>query len=535
MSGSANAATQFNQQKPGTSPTRTTISGAWAWCVRLLYERTVLVLTILFAVTMVGALWYLSRISVGLVHSAALQGTSLYADALKEVRKLYTSEVVDRLVGKVPVTHNYLAQEGAIPLPITFSMELGKRVSKEATGIQARLYSDLPFPSRKDGGPRDDFEREALSQLRQSPDRPFYRFEDFEGQQLLRYAVADRMEAGCISCHNNHPDSPKTDWKVGDVRGVIEIIRPLDSVIAQTYAGLRDTFALLAVIGIVGLSSLALVIARLRRSSSEAHERASALEREIVARQTTERELRRAKDAAETANVAKSQFLNNMGHELRTPLNAVIGYMELIRDNIYGEIPEKIRDVLQRVEENGRRLLNLINEVLDIAKMEEGRLTLSLGDYSMGEVAQTAVTGFESAAAEKRLALKLTVAPDLPRGYGDQRRLTQVAANLVSNAIKFTEIGEVQVDVQASNGTFLVSVTDTGAGIAAADQKEIFEAFGQIDTSKTRKGGAGLGLAMAKRIVELHSGRIWVESNLGKGSTFRFTVPIRIERPSGIS
>jgi signal transduction histidine kinase len=534
MSGSADAATQFNQQKPGTSSTRTIISGAWAWCVRFLYERTVLVLAILFAITMVGALWYLSRISVGLVHSAALQGTSLYADALDEVRKLYTSEVVDRLVGKVPVTHNYLAQEGAIPLPITFSMELGKRVSKETTGIQARLYSDLPFSSRKDAGIRDDFEREALSQLRQFPDRPFYRFEDFEGQQSLRYAVADRMQAGCVSCHNNHPDSPKTDWKVGDVRGVIEIIRPLDSVIAQTHAGLRDTFALLAVIGIVGLSSLALIIARLRRSSSEANERAIALEREISAREMTQMELRRAKDAADTANVAKSQFLNNMGHELRTPLNAIIGYMELIRDNIYGEIPETIKEVLQRVEKNGQRLLSLINEVLDISKMEDGRLTLSLGDYSMGEVAQTAITTFESTAAEKRLALKLTVAPELPRGYGDQRRLTQVVANLISNAIKFTEIGEVQVDVQASNGSFLVSVVDTGPGIAAADQQRLFEAFGQIDTSKTRKGGAGLGLAIAKRIVELHSGRIWLESAPGKGSTFRFTLPICVERQSVI-
>ena len=154
-----------------------------------------------------------------------------------------------------------------------------------------------------------------------------------------------------------------------------------------------------------------------------------------------ERELRIAKDAAETANVAKSQFLNNMGHELRTPLNAVIGYMELMRDNIYGEVPEKIRDVLQRVEKNGRRLLSLINEVLDISKMEAGHLTLSLADYSMGEVTQTAATSLESAAAEKHLALKVTAAPDLPRGYGDQRRLTQVVVNLVGNAIKFTEIG----------------------------------------------------------------------------------------------
>jgi signal transduction histidine kinase len=532
MSESTNATNGPYQEKPSTSAMRT----AWDWFVRLLYEHTALVLTIMFFLMIAGALWYLSRISIELVHSAALQGSSLYADALEEVRKVYTSEVVDRLVDRVPVTHDYATRKGAIPLPVTFSMELDKRVSKETTGMQARLYSDFPFPSRKDGGPRDNFEREALRHLRQFPDRPFYRFEDFQGRQSLRYAVADRMEAGCVSCHNSRPDSPKTDWKVGDVRGVVEIIRPLDSIIAQTYAGLRDTFALLTLISVITLSSLALVVARLRRSSTEAEERAGVLEKEILEREMMERELRIAKDAAETANVAKSQFLNNMGHELRTPLNAVIGYMELMRDNIYGEVPEKIRDVLQRVEKNGRRLLSLINEVLDISKMEAGHLTLSLADYSMGEVTQTAATSLESAAAEKHLALKVTAAPDLPRGYGDQRRLTQVVVNLVGNAIKFTEIGgEVQVDVQTSDGAFLVSVVDNGPGIAAADQQRIFESFRQIDTSKTRKGGAGLGLAIAKRIVELHSGRIWVESILGKGSTFRFTVPIRVDLRSEIS
>jgi signal transduction histidine kinase len=535
MSGPANATNGLNQEKSGASSIRTTISGAWAWCGHVLYGHTALVLTIMFFLTMVGALWYLTRISIELVHSAALQGSSLYADALEEARKVYTSEVVDRLVDRVTVTHDYATREGAIPLPVTFSMELDRRVSKETAGMQARLYSDFPFPSRKDGGPRDDFEREALRQLRQFPDRPFYRFEDFQGRQSLRYAVADRMEAGCVSCHNSHPDSPKTDWKVGDVRGVIEIIRPLDSIIAQTYSGLRDTFALMAVIGIMGLSSLALVIARLRQSSTEAEERASALEKEILAREMTESELRRAKDAAETANVAKSQFLGNMGHELRTPLNAILGYMELIRDNIYGEVPEKIRDVLQRVEKNGRHLLNLINEVLDIARMETGRLTLSISDYSMGEVAQTLATSLEGAGLEKHLALKVTVAPDLPIGRGDQRRLAQVLRNLVGNAIKFTEGGEVHVDVQASDGSFLVSVADTGPGIAAADQQRIFEAFGQIDTAKTRKGGTGLGLSIAKRIIELHGGRIGVESSLGKGSIFWFTVPIRVERQSEIT
>jgi len=218
-----------------------------------------------------------------------------------------------------------------------------------------------------------------------------------------------------------------------------------------------------------------------------------------------------------------------MGHELRTPMNVILGYAELIRDNIYGEVPEKIRDVLQRVEKNGRHLLGLINEVLDISKMEAGRLTLSLGDYSMGEVVQMVSAAVESLATEKHIALKVIVAPDLPRGWGDESRLKQVVLNLAGNAIKFTDAGEVKVEVAASDGTFVVSVADTGSGISPEDQQHIFEEFRQVDSSSTRaKGGTGLGLSIAKRIVELQGGRMWVESTVGKGSTFRFTVPIRM-------
>jgi signal transduction histidine kinase len=230
--------------------------------------------------------------------------------------------------------------------------------------------------------------------------------------------------------------------------------------------------------------------------------------------------------ALEVASKHKSQFLANMSHELRTPLNAIIGYTELILDNIYGEVPEKIRDVLQRLEKNGRHLLGLINEVLDVAKIEAGRLTLSMGDYSIGEIVQTVSAALEALAAEKGLLLKVFVPEDLPVGRGDERRLTQVLMNLVGNAIKFTEAGEVRIEVQTSNEGFLVSVADTGSGIALPDQQYIFEEFRQVDSSNTRsKGGTGLGLSIAKRIVELHGGRIWVESELGKGSTFRFSMP----------
>jgi len=233
----------------------------------------------------------------------------------------------------------------------------------------------------------------------------------------------------------------------------------------------------------------------------------------------------------EIASKHKSEFLANMSHELRTPLNAILGYAELILDKIYGDVPEKIQDVLGRLEKNGRHLLGLINDVLDLSKIEAGQLTLTLNEYSMKEVVQTVFTSVESLAAEKNLELKITVPPDLAPGKGDEQRIAQVLLNLVGNAIKFTEEGEVKVEVAASNGTFLVSVSDTGPGLSEADQERIFEEFRQADSSSTRKkGGTGLGLSIARRIIEMHGGRIWVVSSLGKGSTFRFTLPVRVER-----
>jgi signal transduction histidine kinase len=182
------------------------------------------------------------------------------------------------------------------------------------------------------------------------------------------------------------------------------------------------------------------------------------------------------------------------------------------------------------VDKSGRHLLGLINDVLDLSKIEAGQLTLALVDYSLTDVVQTVFTGVESLAAEKKLALKVALASDLPRGRGDDRRLTQVLLNLVGNAIKFTEAGEVRLDARCSAGAFVVSVTDTGPGISEADQQRIFEEFQQVDDSATRKkGGTGLGLSIARRIIELHGGRIQVESAPGRGATFTVTLPVRVE------
>jgi signal transduction histidine kinase len=234
----------------------------------------------------------------------------------------------------------------------------------------------------------------------------------------------------------------------------------------------------------------------------------------------------------EIASQHKSQFLANMSHELRTPINAILGYTELILDNIYGETPDKMREVLDRLQANGKHLLDLINDVLDLSKIEAGQLTLDLADYSLTDVVHAVITAVEPLASRKQLALTAEVASNLPPGRGDGRRLAQVLLNLVGNAIKFTDLGDVAIKATASDGAFTVAVRDTGPGIATLDQGKIFEEFQQADNSATkRKGGTGLGLSIAKRIIEMHGGRIWVESKIGKGSTFAFTIPVHVNRP----
>jgi len=229
------------------------------------------------------------------------------------------------------------------------------------------------------------------------------------------------------------------------------------------------------------------------------------------------------------ASQHKSQFLANMSHELRTPLNAILGYTELIADGIYGQPSEKMLDVLKRLESNGKHLLGLINDVLDLSKIEAGQLLLELSDYSLQGIVQTVRSTLEPLAADKKLAFKIEVAPKLPPGRGDGRRLAQVLINLVGNAIKFTDAGEVAVKATATDGSFHLSVRDTGPGISAADQAKLFQEFQQADNSITRKkGGTGLGLAISKRIIEMHGGRIWVESVVGQGSTFSFTLPVTV-------
>jgi signal transduction histidine kinase len=241
-------------------------------------------------------------------------------------------------------------------------------------------------------------------------------------------------------------------------------------------------------------------------------------------------EIARKSRELEIASQHKSQFVANMSHELRTPLAAILGYAELMQEGFYEQLGQKSLDALTRIRSNGKHLLGLINTVLDIAKIESGQFTLNMAEYAIESVVETVRSATESLAQNKKLALKTDVATKLPVGVGDEQRLTQVLLNLVGNAIKFTDTGEVRITAKAMNGHFIVAVTDTGPGIPPEEVNRVFEQFHQIDNSNTKaKGGTGLGLAIAKQIVEMHGGRIWVESTLGKGATFQMELPIRAQ------
>ncbi|MBI3107086.1 MAG: MCP four helix bundle domain-containing protein [Candidatus Rokubacteria bacterium] len=229
------------------------------------------------------------------------------------------------------------------------------------------------------------------------------------------------------------------------------------------------------------------------------------------------------------ASQAKSEFLANMSHELRTPMNAILGFTEMILDDIYGDVPPAVRGPVQDVRTCGQQLLRLINDVLDLSKIEAGRMELSLTDYSVQEVVETARTSLRSLAAEKGLEFTAEVQSDIPLAYGDGKRITQCLTNLVGNALKFTKQGGVTIRARLEGDRVVYSVTDTGIGIPNDQLDHIFGEFRQVDSSISREfGGTGLGLSITKTFVELHGGRIWVESEPGRGSTFHFAIPLRI-------
>ena len=229
----------------------------------------------------------------------------------------------------------------------------------------------------------------------------------------------------------------------------------------------------------------------------------------------------------EVASQHKSEFLANMSHELRTPLNAIIGFSEVLTDRMFGELNEKQEEYLKDIYASGTHLLSLINDILNLSKIEAGRMELELTDFDLPQALDNAVMLVRERAGRRSITLQMSVDERLGEVQADERKIRQVVLNLLSNAIKFTpEGGRIEVAAVPRDGFVEVAVTDTGIRIAPKDQEAVFEEFRQVGTAEKKAEGTGLGLTLCRKFIELHGGRIWVRSEVGLGSTFTFSIPV---------
>ena len=513
------------------------VAGAVLAGRHFLAQRPVVVVAVLFLAAVAATLAYVRGLQTELVRTQALQNAELFTEALTEFRTIYTSEVVERIrPAGIEITHDYLVREGAVPLPATLSMMLGNRIGALGSGLESRLYSEYPFPWRAgDGGLADEFARQAWEALTRNPEEPFISFETLEEREVLRYATADLMREACVDCHNTRPDSPKTDWKEGDVRGVLEVITPLDAPLAVTRSGLVDTAVFMLIMATIGLVILGMLMSDLQEATSQAaaltEETRQAHEQEQMATEKSEH-LAREKVAADAANRAKSAFLANMSHEIRTPMSAIVGFAHLLEQD--PTLGTEQKGQLKAMRSAGDHLVMLIDDVLDMSRLGAGRTDLNPTLFNLSALLKDLEAIFRLKTQKKGLALTLEVHPSVPnRVRADQGKVRQILMNMVDNAVKFTERGAVAIRANASGADesqirLVVEVEDTGVGIADDQFEKLFEEFARLGSSTTSEPGTGLGMAISRRLARVMGGDLTVTSRLGKGSVFRLEIPVEV-------
>jgi len=507
------------------------------------YRRTAILALVLVALVSVSGGLYLLSLEARLVEDIALKDAQQFSQTLKEFRTLYTSEVVARArTHGMTISHDYADRDDAIPLPMTLSIMLGNRMGG-SSGVTSRLYSRWPFPWRlKGGGPQDDFEWAALRSLRENPTKAVTSFEVLDGQPVIRYATADLMRASCVACHNSHPDSPKTDWQVGDVRGVLEVILPLPRRDSAARAALRNVVGLIALLVLISISALILLASRLRRESIVSAGLAAdaiRMNRDLKM-ESAERALAEEQSREFEAQAHRSQKLEGIGllaggiaHDFNNLLATVSGNAELAISNL----PEdsEARPNILKIEKAALRAKQLTTQLLAYAGRGLFRRTpvnLTRMVREIGQLLETILPPGVTTTYE--------LADDLAPVSGDIAQLQQVAMNLITNAAEacYAPDGNIRI----STGTCVIDqefldrvilgndcepgrysyleVEDDGQGISPEDVDKIFDPF-----FSTKAEGRGLGLAALLGIVRGHLGALIVDSTPGSGTRFVVLFP----------
>ena len=479
-----------------------------------------------------------------LVESMAIEDASQYSHGLRIFRTLYTSEVVARArTSGSLITHDYLSTPGALPLPITLTKRIGESLN-EASGGDVRLYSDYPFPWRTPGETSlDEFQKDALASLRTSPDAPFYRFVENNGQLVIRYATADLMRAACVECHNTHPDSPKTNWSVGDVRGVLEVSRHVEGGTVSARLDLQRTVRQLVGIAIFALIGLAIGIIVLRRSAmrsqtlaSETVEANRLLGLEMEQRKNTERQAIAVQKLESLGLLA-----GGIAHDFNNLLAGILGNAEMAALETAKPAPkqESVRRYIDLILQTGEQTKRLVKQLLTYAgghAFEKQPVNLSQRIELLAPLLATA--------SRHKANLVLETDPFLPMLMGDPVQLDQVVMNLLTNASdaiettggtitirtgmctdEDTDPGRVNpTSSQEDDSTpIYLEVEDDGCGLDNDTQSRMFDPF-----FSTKGTGRGLGLSALQGIVRDHDGSVMVASEVGRGAI------VRIEFRGGI-
>lgn len=484
------------------------------------------------------------------IETMAVRDAKSYTRALTEFRTLYTSEVVENVRHNgITISHNYENLPSAIPLPATLSMLLGKNLH-DKTGGKVRLYSAYPFPWRAhDGGPQDAFEVEALTALATAPETPFYRFERVDDVQVLRYASADLMRESCVDCHNSHPNSPKKDWQVGEVRGVLSLTRPLLESVTDARLSQEIILALMIGLGLWGMALLALLGTRHRRNAFQADRQAleSARANEQLQRQIVETKAAETDRRKMEAQVQHSQKLDSIGilagglaHDFNNLLQTLLSNTELALLRMNADENELAKTNLEKVLTVSAQASKLTQQLLVYA----GKASVLKQAVDISQIVTNLRPLLETLCTES-VSIRYELEEPLSLVYADPTQLQQVVINLTTNAKQALEGPERTIAIRtftlsseyakeqdfilrpgtlSSTETFaILEIQDNGSGIPLAVQSRIFDPF---YSTKRQSKGRGLGLAVTHGIVSAHMGGIQLNSEPGAGTSIRIFFPL---------
>ena len=561
--------------------------GMWRKCVgktlgvlEILHKHIILVLSVLFGLCLLVIYFHISQLKTQMVATIALRGADSHSKESSEMRERYSIEVVQRLhILGIKDSEPYRKKEGAIPLPALLSLNLGGQLFLGRPGERVRLLSGYPFPQAGNLDQlMDSFQRQAWEFLNQHPAESFYQVEQVDGRQSLRLATASRMQQECVNCHNENVESPKRDWQVGQVGGIVEIVYPLDSLEKITGMDWLDSYGMMGILVLLWLGGFGLVVLKLRGVSEDLENRVRRrtadlnkanrqLEVEIHERKLAEETIRQARDNLEkrvqerTGKLAASNaelirevserkraeddirnlnsqlvqrsaqleasnkeleaFSYSVSHDLRAPLRGIDGFSQAILEDYDEKLDESGRSYLQRVRAASQRMSQLIDAMLNLARLT--RAEIHTKTFDMSALVHGILEDLKKIEPEREV--ECVVANNL-LATADPQLIRAVLENLLGNAWKFTrqqpnpriEFGHGQYKGQAA-----FFVKDNGAGFDMTYAHKLFGTFQRLH-AYTEFPGVGVGLATVHRIIQRHGGQIWAEGVVGEGAIFHFTL-----------